>query len=272
MQEVKIKILKVGFDKITLDKAAEKAIKWAKEIGRKRYIVTPNPEFLLEAEKNEKFLRILNRADLSIPDGTGILWAATYLEKIQRNKAKFFKILKALKTLLFGGFFPKSIRKTLLERVTGTDLMEKICKKSAKENLKIFLLGAKEGIAEKAKKKLSEKYPGLNIVGTYSGYPKENNLKIIDEKEPDILFVAYGAPAQEFWIDRNLPKLKSVKLAMGIGGAFDFIAGERKRAPKLIQNIGLEWLYRLIQEPKRAKRIFNASVKFPVIIIKKSLK
>ncbi|MFH1284372.1 MAG: WecB/TagA/CpsF family glycosyltransferase [Candidatus Peregrinibacteria bacterium] len=272
MQE-KIKILKVRFDKTTLKEAAETAVAWAKQ-DKKRYITTPNPEILLEAQKNHKFHDILNKSDLNIPDGTGILWAAKYLESVKNTVSKSIKILKWLISIASILFYPPYIRKPLPQRVTGTDLMQEICRLSAKENLKIFLLGADEGIAEKTKEILQDKYEGLKITGTHAGTPSIKDEKkiqeIISRTQPDILFVAYGAPAQEIWIHRNLKKLKTVSLAIGIGGAFDFIAGKRKRAPRFMQRIGMEWLYRLIQQPSRIRRIYNATIKFSLKVLKKS--
>lgn len=236
-----IKILNVKFDKISLEEAAKKATIFAQS-KKQHYICTPNPEIVLEAQKNKKFLKILNNSDLNIPDGVGIIWAAKYLKQGS------------------------------LQRVTGVDLMEKICEKAAKENLKIFLLGAANGVAQKVKTILKNKYPGLKISGVYSGSPskKEENMiiKKINNSGAEILFAAFGAPKQELWIARNLKKLTKIKLAMGVGGSFDFIAGLRKRAPKWLQKIGLEWLYRLIQQPSRVKRIYNATIKFPIKILK----
>ncbi|MCK9186095.1 WecB/TagA/CpsF family glycosyltransferase [Candidatus Gracilibacteria bacterium] len=244
MQEEKIEILGVRFNNVSLEEAADRAIKLAKG-NSKTYITTPNPEILLEAIKNPKFFEVLNKSALNVPDGIGILWASKYLSK----------------------------RKVLKERVTGIDLMLEICKKSGAENLKIFLLGASETAGEKAKQHLQEKYPDIKIVGRLSKSPKEEDEKEITEEisrsGADILFVAYGAPKQELWIAKNLQKLSSVKLAIGVGGAFDFIAGTKKRAPKIFRKIGLEWLIRLIQEPKRIKRIWNATIKFPYEIIKR---
>lgn len=257
----KIRILKVSLDRITSEEALEKVSEWLK--GKKqRHIATPNPEILLEAEKNPKFRKILNQTDLNIPDGIGILWAA----KFQKTNRNFFNFLKTLSNIALK---PNSIRSEFPERVTGTDLMEKIC---ATTDKKVFFLGAKEGIAKKAGEKLKEKYKKFEIGGYHSGSPRIKDEKEIVEKinnsKAEILFVAYGAPAQELWIARNLKKLKTVKIAIGIGGAFDFISGERKRAPKLMQKAGIEWLYRLLKEPKRIKRIYNATVKFPLKIRK----
>lgn len=257
------KILKVKFDPVTNAQALEQILKWSKGLEQK-HIVTPNPEIVLAAQKNHKFLTILNQSDLSIPDGIGILWAATYLA----GKKNLWRFLSTLAATLF---HPQSIRKQLPERVTGSDLLKQICSKT---DQKVFLLGAAPGIAEKAKEKLSTKYPALQIVDTFAGSPsleEEKDIRhLINQAKPKILFVAYGAPHQELWIRRNLKHLPTVKVAIGVGGAFDFIAGKRQRAPKIMQKLGLEWLYRIIQEPKRIKRIWNATVKFPLAVYRQS--
>lgn len=271
----KIKILKIKFDKVKLDEATEIALNLAKS-KEKHFIATPNPEMLLEARKNPKFLDVLNRSSLNIPDGIGILWAAKYLEITKNDKSKIFKTIKWIFSLTSVILYPKYIKSILKERVSGVDLMEKICKKSARQNLKIFLLGAKEGVAKKTKETLEKKYTDIQITDVYAGSPKESEEKTIidkiNESEAQILFTAFGAPSQELWIARNLKNLHNIKLAMGVGGSFDFIANVRKRAPQWIQKIGLEWLYRLLQEPSRLKRIFNAAVKFPVKIFTSNLK
>ncbi len=274
MSEKRPTVMNIPFNSITLKRATKLAISIAG--GKKAFqVTTPNPEFLLEAKVNPKFLGILKKSTLNIPDGIGILWASKY-KKISRNKPKHLKVINWIGSLLTLLIKPESIKEVLPERVTGTDLMQEICKASVEKKLKIFLLGAKEGVASKTKIILEKKYKNLKIVGAHSGSPQESEDKkitqIINQAKPDILFVAYGAPKQEIWIDRNLNKLKTVKLAIGIGGAFDFITGNRKRAPQLMQKIGLEWLFRLIQEPKRAKRIYNAVIKFPITILTESLK
>lgn len=273
MQENIIQILNIRFDKVTLEEATKKALELAKKQNQS-YIATPNPEFLLEAYKNPEFAKVLNNSALNIPDGTGILWATKYLDLTKKNSSKTVKILKWIYSLLLVPFCPKYVRKILKERVTGVDLMENICKHSNGNDLKIYLLGAKEGTAEKTKEILEKKYPGIKITGTFSGTPKAEDEKEIIEKieksGAQILFVAYGAPNQELWISRNLHKMPRVKLAIGVGGSFNFIARIRKRAPKIMQYLGLEWLYRLLQEPSRSKRIYNATIKFSLTVLKKS--
>ncbi len=249
------------------------------------YIITLNPEMVVEAQKNDYFKKIINEASLVIADGIGILWAIKFLDKNSPSNK--------------GGWG--------VEKITGIDLIYKICESDFVKNKKIYLLGAEEGIAEKAAKALSKKYNYLNIAGAEEGIPaaifnfqfsifppmadppkvdnkypisniqypifdknKLNSALIqrINNAQPDILFVAFGAPKQEVWIYENLKKLPTVKLAIGVGGSFDFISGKIKRAPLIFQKLGLEWLWRLILEPQRIKRIYNATIRFGFLILK----
>lgn len=234
----KVIILDIPFDNVTLEEAVQQVEKMMNSEGQFQ-IATPNPEMVLEAQKNEPFKKLLQKTALNIPDGMGIIFASKWLKT------------------------------PLKERVTGTDLMKKIIEKS--NGKKIFLLGAAEKTAEKTAEIFQNKFSKVQIVATHSGSPKKEDkeeiIKKINTSDAEILFVAYGAPAQELWIERNLKKMPKVKIAMGIGGAFDFIAGTRKRATGWMQQIGMEWLYRLIQEPKRIKRMYNAVIKFSFTII-----
>lgn len=240
MEKERVIIMGIPFDKVTLESTLTLLLeKLADPSTRGFFIATPNPEMLLAADKNFEFKRILQKTNLNIPDGTGIIWAAA------RHGTP------------------------LPERVTGTDLMQSLCHKITPD-VRVFLLGAAPGVAEKAAKKLQE-HKHTNIVGTYAGSSSpldDAKLRdLINNARPDLLFVAYGAPKQEFWISRNLPHLPTVKVAMGVGGAFDFISGIQKRAPAWMRRIGLEWLYRLVQQPKRIVRIFNATIRFPLAFI-----
>ncbi|MFH0852160.1 MAG: WecB/TagA/CpsF family glycosyltransferase [bacterium] len=195
--------------------------------GRQHYVVTINPEFLVTAQKDKEFKDILNRAGLAIPDGIGVVWAS-----------RFFS----------GG---------LKERVAGIDLVKSL--KLKVKSCRVFLLGGRDGVAEK----IAGEWPE---VVAFSENPEEG-VALINKYEPNILLVALGAPKQEKWIVQNLSKIPSVKVAIGVGGAFDFLAGKISRAPKIFQCLGLEWLWRLAQEPRRIGRIFNAVVVFPVLIL-----
>ena len=144
--------------------------------------------------------------------------------------------------------------------------MQKICKEANKNSWKIYLLGGEEGVAKKTASKLQRRYKDLKIVG-FEQEPDNKTINRINESKVDILFVAFGAPKQEFWIDKNLNDL-NIKLAMGVGGAFDFISGKAKRAPQIYLDLNIEWLFRLINEPWRFIRIFNATFRFIYIITK----
>ena len=182
------------------------------------------------AQKDINFRNILRRCDLTVPDGVGLLWAA------------------------------KHMGTPLPERVTGSDGVPKIAERAAQTGWKLYLLGAAPGVAEKTADILRERYPGVQIVGTYSGSPApEEEAEIVEKinaSGADILFVAYGAPEQDKWIARNTPRLR-VKMAMGVGGSFDFIAGVIPRAPLWMQQMGLEWLYRLYLQPWRIRRMMR---------------
>lgn len=240
----RIKILEIPFYNINLQQATRLTLsKLMNQNGKAFFIATPNPEMLLETRKNPEFKKILQKqTDLNIPDGFGVILAS----KLQRTP--------------------------LLERVTGTDLMQSLCQNTP-NGTKIFLLGAAPKVVEKVKIILGKKHNNIKVAGTYSGSPapeEEKNIRArINKSGAEILFVAFGAPKQEFWLARNLAHLPNVKIAMGVGGAFDFIAGAKKRAPKFMRQIGLEWLFRLIQEPKRIKRIYNAVIKFPFTFLTK---
>lgn len=209
--------------------------------GGSHHVMTPNSEMLVEATKNSRFREILRRAALNLPDSSGLLLAARWT----------------------GQHLP--------ERVTGVDTVQALCM-TLDESHPVFLLGAGTGVAERTAAVLQSRNPHLRIVGTFSGNPRpeyaEQILRAINAARPHLLLVAFGAPEQDLWIAEHLPKMPSVRVAMGIGGTFDFIAGAKKRAPAFLQTVGLEWLWRFGQEPSRWKRIWRAVVVFPFLIFK----
>jgi N-acetylglucosaminyldiphosphoundecaprenol N-acetyl-beta-D-mannosaminyltransferase len=261
----KIKVMDIRFDNITLNDAVNYIFKRLYK-NKKGYLCTPNPEMLLEAEKNKEFKKVLNGSVLNIPDGIGILWAANNV--FYKNSR-----LRAFFNLPFIAIRPKKFNEPLKERVTGVDLVYALSKRCCKTDYGVFLLGAKPGVAELAAENLEKKFPGLKIKGTFAGSPYEKDreeiINLINTTKPDILFVAYGAPKQEVWISDNLKSFNTVKIAVGVGGAFDFISKTKKRAPRWMQKSGLEWFYRLIQEPSRIKRILRATVVFPYRFIRR---
>lgn len=191
-------------------------------------IMTPNPEMVMIAQKNKDLMYALRASDLVIPDGIGLIIAS----KIQNIG--------------------------LRERVTGIDTMDKVLQICHEKQKSIFLLGGKPGRAERATENILNQYPGITSAGHYHGYfGEEENDKIIDminQQRPEVVFVCLGSPRQEIWIHKNRYRL-NCKIVMGAGGSVDVYAGEVKRAPEVYQKIGLEWLYRLIQEPTRIKRM-----------------
>ncbi len=225
----RIYILGVPIDAITYEDWLTYIGEWVQS-GRFHHVCTTNPEFLMVAQKDDNFRHILERADLCVPDGVGLLWAARHLGK------------------------------HLPQRVTGSDGVPIIAEKAAEKGWKLFLLGAGEGIAQRTADILQERYPKLQIVGVYAGSPapeeEDSIVELINRSGADILFVAYGAPQQDKWIARNAGRLR-VKMAMGVGGAFDFIAGVVPRAPLWMRNAGLEWLYRLYKQPWRIGRMLR---------------
>lgn len=277
------KIIDVKINRITTKEVLEK-IKFFLLSDKQHCIVTLNPEMIVEAQENIKFKNIINEADLVVPDGIGILWALDILKHIISPDKRGWGVKKNVKKsqvfifTLFKLLFNSKYRRNILRcRTHGIDLIYKICELENIKNKKIFLLGAEEGIAEKAAKVLSQKYDHLNIVGAEegikmnqeSGVRNDDLIQRINRAKPDIILVAFGAPKQEIWIYENLKKLPSVKLAIGVGGSFDFISGKIKRAPLIFQRLGLEWLWRLVREPKRIKRIYNATARFGWMVLRK---
>ena len=163
-------------------------------------------------------------------------------------------MIGSLSTILF---YPRYLSKPISERLSGSDYIWDLSKLAAKNHLSIFLLGGDPTVPEQAALKLQTDVINLYLAGTYEGSAKiedeEKIVSLIKKSEADILFVAYGVPAEELWLERNLRKT-GAKIGIGVGGTFDFLAGRKPRAPKFIRSIGLEWLYRLIIEPRRFRR------------------
>ncbi|MFA6007686.1 MAG: WecB/TagA/CpsF family glycosyltransferase [Candidatus Shapirobacteria bacterium] len=244
--------LKIG-DKFEMDYFGRGMFQLLKIIGslkddksKKMWIVTVNPEFVMEMIKNPFFENIIKRADMRVIDGVGLLWG----KEVSKEKGVMNKILKAVKV---GG---KILRgKGRGELISGADLIDKLSKLASKKRMKMFFLGAWGDRAQKSGENLKKKYSGLEFRAC-SGRPDfsdEETIKQINGFKTDILLVAYGMKKQEEWIEANLNKL-NVKVVVGVGRSFDYYSGELKRAPKWVRKMGLEWLYSLIKEPKRWRR------------------
>lgn len=220
-------LLGVRIDNVTMDQAVKKVEEFLTE-DKMHMICTPNPEMVMAAQDDDEFRKILNSSSLNIPDGNGIVWAS------------------------------KKVGDRLPERVAGYDFIHKIFELGQDMDISFYFLGSKPGVAEKAKNKIEEQYVGIEVVGTNDGYfSVEDEAKIVDKinaDKPDILLVAMGAPKQERFIYKYMNKL-NCKVAVGVGGCFDVISGDVKRAPKLFIKLKLEWLYRACTDFRRFKRL-----------------
>lgn len=265
-QESRTKILDIPIDRLNFDEAVKK-IGYLVEFGGQHQVATVNPEFIMHSLKNTDFKEALLNSALNTPDGIGMLWAARYLKLKSKNRFKnAFWLFASLSAILFNR---KWLSTELPERVSGVDLVWAISQKAEEKDWSIFLLGGRDGVAEKTAERLKKYLPNLKIVGIYEGSPEDPEVvKKVSEAKPDVLFVAFGSPKQECFIHENLKVLNS-NVVVGVGGSFDFISGKIKRAPEKIQKLGLEWLWRFAKEPKRAKRIFNAFPKFVSEIFKR---
>ena len=218
--------------------------------GTKKYwIATVNPEFVMSAQKDKEFKKILSKTSLNVVDGIGLIWA----KEVLSIKYQVFSIRKLIKAIWVG---VEVLRGKYKDQVaSGADLIVDLVKIAKRDNKKIFLLGGWGDRAEKTAQYFSIKYQ-VSSIKYSSGEPDIGNkevVKQINEFKPDILLVAYGMKKQEFWINNNLDHLE-VGLVMGVGRSFDYYSGDLKRAPRWVRKMGMEWLYSLIKEPKRLKR------------------
>ena len=198
------------------------------DAGGRHLVATVNPEFVMRAHDDREFARVLESADLCLADGSGVVWAA------RRQGC------------------------TLAGPVTGVDLIPPLAEMCARRGLRLFLLGAAPGVADDLAQRLREQHPDLQVAA-HSGSPEPSadaeTLRRIEAERPDILLVAYGAPRQELWIDRMGDRLTGVAIAMGVGGAFDYLTGRVPRAPLWMRRAGMEWLFRLAYQPWRIRRM-----------------
>lgn len=227
---IRTKIMAVAFDNITLDEAVSHAIDCAKR-HEKCIVVTPNAEIAQSCKTDARLCKIVENAGLVLPDGIGVVIAS--------------KILKM----------------PLKQKVAGVDFAEEMLNKMQGTGLKVYFLGGKPDVAKTAAEKMQIKYPGLIIAGFSDGYFKDDAEAVaqVNAAQPDVLYVALGAPRQEFFMDSNISELCCAVMA-GLGGSIDVLAGNVQRAPKIFISLGLEWFYRLLQQPSRIGRMMKLPV------------
>ncbi|MBV9119237.1 MAG: WecB/TagA/CpsF family glycosyltransferase [Chloroflexi bacterium] len=231
-----VRFLGVRVDDVTLDEAAALAGEYVLS-GAPRQIATVNPEFVMAARRDPAFQATLEAADLCVPDGVGLMWGSWLL------------------------------RRPLHGRVPGVDLVWKIAELAAERGWSLFLLGGRAGAAQATADRLCERFPRLPIAGVAEYDPNDPAaLEVVRAAHPDVLLVAYGAPAQDLWIRDHAGTL-GVPLSLGIGGTFDFISGRARRAPRWLRRLGLEWLHRLTREPWRWRRQLVLPV-FAVLVLR----
>ena len=238
-------ILNIWVDAVDMHQVLEKVDEYVKGENRPHTIFASNPEKNFSVTKDLILYETFKNADLLIPDGIGIVYAARILYGIR------------------------------LCRITGIRVMHEICKVSSIRGYKIFIYGAAENVSKAAAEKLEKLFPGIQIVGRANGYLSEATMddlvKRINESGAQILFLALGSPKQERWFSRYRDRLTNVRVCQGIGGTLDVLAGKAKRAPAVFRRLGLEWLYRLIVDPKRLKRQSVYPV-FAILILWEKLK
>lgn len=230
---MRIDVLGVGFDNMTVEQAVAEGVRLLNTPGA-HYAVTPNPEIVEVCREDGDAREAVNGADLVLADGIGIVYGA-----------------KMLGTPLKG-------------RVTGIGFAQELMPRMAENGKRLFLLGAKPGVAEKAAENLRRQYPGLAVAGTHDGYFREDQpvIEAIRASGADAVFVCLGAPKQELWMARN-GSATNARLLCGLGGSLDVFAGTVKRAPRFWSDHGLEWFYRLCKEPRRIGRM----MKLPLFLV-----
>ena len=233
-----LKILGVRIDNFSIPEIKERLLSALEKVSGQKFVTTLNPEILLKAHRDEEYRTILNSADLNICDGFGI------------------KLVGALKG------------KKIKARWAGADLVDFLLREAEKRKLNIFIVSAKNSLSapSEIEQAIGRKYPNLSAKTEYYS-PGQNILENGIIKRAEIIFVNFGAPDQENFLSESREKFPRARILIGVGGTFDFLTGKMSRAPRLMRSIGLEWLWRLFEEPKRFRRIWNAVVVFTVVAI-----
>ena len=218
------------------------------------HIVTLNPEMVVEASRNKCFARNVQEASIRVPDGAGLIWARWYLRSPRWTLIPSLMLFPFVHT----------------ERITGVDAIDDICRICAGQDLSVYLLGGTTEEAKATAKRLRGLFPSLKLhiapPHLYDPNGPEPIISLIKKAQPSVLLVAYGAVKQTQWIQTHCLKIPSIKIAMGVGGAFAILGEHKRRAPSWLLKHNFEWLWRLLLEPSRLPRIYNATIVFPHLI------
>lgn len=244
-------------------------------------LMTPNPEIFLRSLDEPEYAQVLTQADILLPDGTGLYWATTFLSKAKEKGTLgvFWSFLGTYGALIWA---PASLRRILPMLQKGSDTFFALHDfwQRRGHSPRIFYFGGEGEVPERIASVMQKKYPSVTIVGATGGYPYRSPeefdalLRTIAAAQPEVVFVAMPNPKQERWMVDAKERLEQagVRLVCGFGGTFDFAVGKRHRAPLWMQNMGLEWVYRLLQEPQRWRRILRAVVIFPLRTLQRRLR
>lgn len=241
----RVDLFGIKIDNVTMREAVER-LRTCLNNGRGHYVTTPNVDHVVHLQGDEQFREAYRSASLVVPDGAPVVWASRLLGK------------------------------PLKERVTGADLIPEVCALAAREGRSVFFFGGNPGVAERAGENLRQQFPGLRVAGAYApafGFERdpaqnEEAIRRVEEADPDILFVALGAPKQEKWIYSHRDRLR-FRLALCVGSALDYPAGAARRAPSWMRRAGLEWLWRIGLEPRRlARRYLVEDLPFVGLVLK----
>lgn len=245
---MRVDVAGVKITNISRQEAIEEVSKIVRS-DKSGYIVTPYSELVVFALKHSAYKNILNNSVLSLPDGIGILWSAKYLSSMKVG------LWRSLFAIIFDRAY---IRSVIKERISGSEFIYDIAKLAAEKNYSLSLVGGSNNVAAQSAHELKKLFPNLNIKLALSGRPfDEKIVQEINQSDSDILAICYSPPKQEMWLAQNLDKL-GVRVAIGLGGTFDYLAKKRLMAPKFMRLAGLEWLWRVITQPWRLARIWNA--------------
>lgn len=282
-----VDILGIKVDTFTAVESLDYMAELAQD-GRSHYIVTPNPEFIMQSLTDDDFRQVVNGADLALPDGTGILWAAKYLA-LPMAHWRPLGYLQAYWQWWCTGLTvimcPRVLSEIIPERVTGADMVWELSKLATQKGWSIFLLGSAKGVAKASAERLQWLYPNLSVAGAIAGPPYESEEEVIAQiksAKPKFIFLAFPAPEQLRWMHTYINQLDGA-IMIGVGGALDFIAGgvalnapqgtsrPAQRAPMWLQKRGLEWLWRYLTQPWRRARIKTATIDFMGKVVKSKL-